>query len=281
MQALWRVIKGVWPYRTAAIIGFLCALGVGLSYASGIATLLPVMKIFISTEGVHGWANQSAVQQRLHLQILNLSTSVQENALAVVIARITPQTPPPLKTLKTGDRIVAVALLNAQGKTIRESPHWQSMLALLASSPGGQKVRLAINSNNGTTLPPILFSLPARPWYMRDFVAIVAAVPQSPLMSLVWVIAAFIVLCIIGSIFRYYQQYLSMTIAARVVINLRRRMYNRIVQLPASYLAKNGTSDLTSRLTQDTGALTEGVSTLLGKTILVAVHGLSGLSNSQ
>ena len=268
MQALWRVIKGVWPYRTAAVIGFLCALGVGVSYASGIATLLPIMKIFISTEGVHGWANQSAVQQRLHLKILNLSTSVQENALAVVIAQTTPQTPSPLKALKTGDRIVSVALLNAQGKITRESPHWQNMLALLASSPAGQQVRLAISSNNNAALPPILLSLPGRPWYMRDFVAVVAALPQSPLMSLAWVIAAFIVLCIIGSIFRYYQQFLSMTIAARVVINLRRRMYNRIVQLPTSYMTKNGTSDLTSRLTQDTGALSDGVSTLLGKTIL-------------
>jgi len=268
MQALWRVLKGVWPYRVAAIVGFLCALGVGLSYAGGIATLLPVMKIFISTEGVHGWANQTAVQQRLHLKILNLSTSVQENALAVVIAQTTAQTPKPLRSLKTGDRIISVALLNAQGNILRQSPHWQSMLAMLAASPARQPVRLSLSTNNGAALPPIQFTLPGQPRYMRYFVAIVAAMPQSPLLSLVWVIAVFIILCIVGSIFRYYQQYLSMTIAARVVINLRRRMYNKIVQLPASYLAQNGTSDLTSRLTQDTGSLSEGVATLLGKTVL-------------
>lgn len=268
MQALWRVLKGVWPYRVAAIVGFLCALGVGLSYASGIATLLPVMKIFISTEGVHGWANQTAVQQRLHLKILNLSASVQENALAVVIAQTTAQTPKPLWSLKTGDRIISVALLNAQGNILRQSPHWQSMLAMLAASPARQPVRLSLSTNSGSALPPIQFTLPGQPRYMRYFVAIVAAMPQSPLLSLVWVIAVFIILCIVGSIFRYYQQYLSMTIAARVVINLRRRMYNKIVQLPASYLAQNGTSDLTSRLTQDTGSLSEGVATLLGKTVL-------------
>jgi ABC-type multidrug transport system fused ATPase/permease subunit len=268
MQALWRVIKGVWPYRVAAIVGFLCALGVGASYAGGIATLLPVMKIFISTEGVHGWANQTAVQQRLHLKIVNLSTSVQENALAVVIAQTTAQTPPPLNTLKTGDRIVSVALVSPQGTILRQTPHWQNMLALLAGSPKGQEVRLSLRTNNGKALPPIRFAMPARPGYMRYFVAVVAAMPQSPLLSLAWVIGVFIILCIVGSIFRYYQQYLSMTIAARVVINLRRRMYNKIVQLPASYMAQHGTSDLTSRLTQDTGALSEGVATLLGKTIL-------------
>ena len=167
MQALWRVLKGVWPYRVAAIVGFLCALGVGLSYAGGIATLLPVMKIFISTEGVHGWANQSAVQQRLHLKILNLSASVQENALAVVIAQTTAQTPKPLRILKTGDRITSVALLNAQGNILRQSPHWQSMLAMLAGSPARQPVRLALSTNKGAALPPIQFTLPAQPRYMR------------------------------------------------------------------------------------------------------------------
>ena len=268
MQALWRVMKGVWPYRVAAIVGFLCALGVGVSYASGIATLLPVMKIFISTEGVHGWANQTAVQQRLHLKILNLSSSVQENALAIVITQTTSQTPGPLRSLKIGDRIVNVAQLNSQGQVIRQSPHWQNMLATLASGPVGTRVRLSISANNGAALAPVDLTLPGRHWYMRDFVTIVAAMPQDPLMCLVWVVVVFIILCIVGSIFRYYQQYLSMTVAARMVINLRRRMYNKIVQLPASYMAQHGTSDLTSRLTQDTGALTDGVATLLGKTIL-------------
>ena len=268
MQALWRVMKGVWPYRAAAIVGFLCALGVGISYASGIATLLPVMKIFISTEGVHGWANQTAVQQRLHLRILNLSSSVRENALAIVITRTTSQTPHPLRVLKTGDRIVSVAQLGPQGQIIQESPHWQNMLAMLASGKAGSRMQLAISANNGTALALVVIILPGMHWYMRDFVSIVAAMPQDPLLCLVWVVVIFIILCIVGSIFRYYQQYLSMTIAARVIINLRRRMYNKIVQLPAGYMAQNGTSDLTSRLTQDTGSLSDGVATLLGKTIL-------------
>ncbi|MDA8379071.1 MAG: ABC transporter ATP-binding protein [Planctomycetia bacterium] len=268
MQALWRVMKGVWPYRLAVMVGFLCALGVGLSYASGIATLLPVMKIFISTEGVHGWANQTAVQQRLHLRVLNLSSSVQENALAIVIAGTTTRTPQPLRALKTGDRIVSVAQLNGQGHIIRQSQHWQTMLLMLASAPHGTRVKLNISSNQGTPLAPMVVALPPRSWYTRDFVTIVQALPLNPLLSLIWVVVVFIILCIVGSIFRYYQQYLSMTIAARVVINLRRRMYNKIVQLPASYMAQHGTSDLTSRLTQDTGSLSDGVATMLGKTIL-------------
>jgi hypothetical protein len=48
MQSWWRVLRGVWPYRWTVVISMVCALGVGLSYASGIVVLLPVMKIFMN-----------------------------------------------------------------------------------------------------------------------------------------------------------------------------------------------------------------------------------------
>ncbi len=70
----------------------------------------------------------------------------------------------------------------------------------------------------------------------------------------------FIVLCIIGSVFRYYQQYLGMAVANRVVMDIRRKMYDKVVQLPISFFAQRGTSDVMSRLTQDTNTLTDGVS---------------------
>jgi subfamily B ATP-binding cassette protein MsbA len=58
-----------------------------------------------------------------------------------------------------------------------------------------------------------------------------------------------------------------MNVANRVIMDLRRRMYDRVTQLPTSYFARFGTSDLMSRLTQDTNTLTDGVSMAFGKAI--------------
>ena len=91
--------------------------------------------------------------------------------------------------------------------------------------------------------------------------------PHDKMRALGKIVTFFIILCIIGSIFRYYQQYLGMTVANRVIMDLRRRTYDRIVQLPTSYFARKGTSDLMSRLTSDAGTLTEGVSMAFGKAI--------------
>jgi ABC-type multidrug transport system fused ATPase/permease subunit len=59
-----------------------------------------------------------------------------------------------------------------------------------------------------------------------------------------------------------------------VVLDLRRRMYDRITRLPTSYFAQKGTADLMSRLTQDTSTLTQGVSMAFGKAIQEPVKAL-------
>src|SRR5258706_14026106 len=75
MQAWWRVLRGVYPYRWSVIISMICAIGVGLSYASGVTVMYPVMKIFISNEGLQGWAYRMAAQSRLGVEIEDLDAT--------------------------------------------------------------------------------------------------------------------------------------------------------------------------------------------------------------
>ena len=80
-----------------------------------------------------------------------------------------------------------------------------------------------------------------------------------------------------------------MVVASRVIADLRRRMYDRVVQLPTSYFAQKGTSDVMSRLTQDTNTLTDGVSMAFGKAVQEPVKavgafargGVSGLATDR
>jgi len=275
MKPLFRVLQGVWPYRWRVVLGLLCALGVGLSYASGIATLLPVMKIFISTQGVHGWADQAAAESRLHMGLMNLDQSVHAKTLAVIISRTGHSTPAPLAKLSPGDRITRLAVLSSSGLVKRTSHHWQGMMRILAHAADNTAVQMTVASSSGAIIASPTLKMPGTHWYMWLFVDAISALPQSRWWCLFWVIVLFIILCVVGSAFRYLQQYISMTLAAKVVINLRRRMHNRILQLPMQYFSAHGTTDLTSRLTQDTNTLTEGLTTLLGKTMLEPMKALA------
>ncbi|HVT81786.1 MAG TPA: hypothetical protein VHM90_14165, partial [Phycisphaerae bacterium] len=72
MKAWWRVLRGVIPYKWSVIISMVCALGVGLSYASGVTVLYPVTRIFMSKETLQGWSNRITAQTRLGIDIQEL-----------------------------------------------------------------------------------------------------------------------------------------------------------------------------------------------------------------
>jgi ABC-type multidrug transport system fused ATPase/permease subunit len=277
MQSWWRVLRGVWPYRWSVVLSLVCALGVGLSYASGVAVLLPVTKIFISTEGVHGWANRTASEKRLDVQVLDLDTTIREGqkpgkaprAVAPVIVSAGTNAPEILQSAGPGDRMTRVRNLDARAEALgpRDSRNWQDILSIIALAAPDD--RLEIELTRQKTGDTVLATVPAAhlAWYTRGFVLLVGVLPNDSWQALLYVVVLFNLLCVVGSIFRYYQQFIGMSVANRVVMDIRRGMYDRVVQLPASYFAQKGTSDVMSRLTQDTNTLTEGVSMALGKAI--------------
>src|SRR3954470_9949039 len=96
MDSWWRVLKGVKPYRWMVVLSMICALGVGLSYASGVAVMLPVMKVFMSVEGLRGWTNRTAAENRTGLDLWDYDTVASiATTPKMVIREISPKKAPP------------------------------------------------------------------------------------------------------------------------------------------------------------------------------------------
>ena len=268
MNSFWRLLKGVWPYRFMVLLSFLCAIGVSLSYASGVATLYPVLKIFISTEGVHGWADQRVADHRLGLQTLNLSDTASKGSLAINVVKVLPAAPQALRALAFGDQITHVKLQNSKGMSLGHSHSWLGMMALLAHARAGEVAQITVNTPRGVLGKVVPVNMPSRSLGIRVFAYIIALMPAGRFAGMCWITGMFIVLCIVGSAFRYFQTYLSAVITTKVIIDLRRRLFSRMLTLPIAYTAGHGTNDLASRLTIDTNTLGDGLGSVLGKAIL-------------
>jgi len=237
------------------------------------------MKIFVSSEGVHGWANRLASEKRLDVLILNLDTTVSRTErkgdgqqIALIIDHTGKNAPPQLRPLENVQKSIIRVTGNLHGQPV-ESKGWRGdkthpgMVSIIAFADQGSTISAEVVDAPGAAFKTYDFKLNDLPWYTAVFVHAVNILPDDPTQALLWIVVFFIALCVIGSIFRYWQQFLGMTVANRVVMDLRRRMYDRVVQLPTSYFAQKGTSDVMSRLTQDTSILTDGVSMALGKAI--------------
>src|SRR5271163_3763453 len=145
MQAWWRVLRGVWPYKKLVIISVLCALGVGLSYASGVAVMLPVLKVFISAEGIHGWANRTAAEDRLHLTFWDLDQTIQGNKHGLVIQSANQKkgANPDLDPTGYAYKLVTDVTNTGTGDHADKSD-WGAMMKLLARADAGSKFNFTV-----------------------------------------------------------------------------------------------------------------------------------------
>jgi len=268
MKPFWRLMRGAWPYRWQIVFSFLCAIGVSLSYASGVATLYPVMKIFMGAEGVHGWRDQTVAQQRLHIQTLGLTASARKGKLAISILGVGAKAQTPLHSIQIGDQIRSVRIISPTGQSLGTADSWLKMMSLLANAEPGSTAQLTVTANDGSAPRTLVATLPPLKWSTRLWASAVELMPQRRIWSLFWVILVFIGLCIVGSTFRYLQTFISGVVANKVIVDLRRKLFNHILDLPLSYTANQGTHDLVSRVNVDTTFVAGGLGSVLGKAIL-------------
>jgi ABC-type multidrug transport system fused ATPase/permease subunit len=91
--------------------------------------------------------------------------------------------------------------------------------------------------------------------------------PTHPVKAIGVVFGVIALLAVLGSVIRFFQEHLSDRAAIYAVNDIRRRLYDHVLHIPMGYFGLRGTSDVTSRLVQDSQGLQEGFKTVLGQSI--------------
>ncbi|MEI7835593.1 MAG: hypothetical protein WCK05_04185, partial [Planctomycetota bacterium] len=70
MKNFKRSLRYLWPYRGRLTLAFLCILVIATLWGGGLGMMLPGCKILISPEGLHGWAWNSLIEDKMHMEVL-------------------------------------------------------------------------------------------------------------------------------------------------------------------------------------------------------------------
>ena len=268
MKPFLRLLRGARPYRMQIFLSLLCAIGVSVSYASGVATLYPVMKLFMSAEGVHGWLDQQIVRQRLGMRVVDLTSSVRKGRLAIGVAGVGRGAPRAIRLLKAGEQIRRVTIQPGPGRPAKTADSWLQMMSMLSTARAGASVNLITGAESGAATRTLSLRMPALNLPSRLLRDVLVLMPARRIWGLGVVVLAFVALCIVGSLLRYLQTFISSMVANRIIVDLRRRLFRHIMDLPYSYTAQQGTHDLVSRVLMDTEFAATGLGAVLGKAIL-------------
>lgn len=104
-------------------------------------------------------------------------------------------------------------------------------------------------------------------WGYDLLTRVAAWVPADPVYAIAAIFGFVFFLGILGSITRFFQEYLSESTAITAINDIREKLYDHMLRLPLGYFTRHGTGDLTGRLVTDCAGLQEGFKTILGKAI--------------
>src|SRR3954466_4566512 len=84
--AFWRAFRYLAPYRGMITVSILCALFVGVAFAGGLGTMLPIMRVLLEGDTLKSWTDREIAEKRLDAKLL--SQPVREVGGVQIVSKI-------------------------------------------------------------------------------------------------------------------------------------------------------------------------------------------------
>jgi ABC-type multidrug transport system fused ATPase/permease subunit len=207
--------------------------------------MVPIMRVFLNGDTIQSWVDRTIAQRRLGVSFADRNDEL-------FVARVEPKGQAALAGLKDGD------VVSTPQNNVRKTLHQ------IADSANAS---INLTSANGGATSVVNAKLPANPWYWEALRRIAERFPENPVKAIALVLGIVILLAVFSNVLSFFQEYLSDKAAVLAVNDIRRRLYDHVLHIPLSHFGLKGTSDVTSRLTQDAQNLNEGFKTVLGQSI--------------
>ena len=231
------------PYRGLVVVSIVCAIFVSGAFAGGLGTLLPIMRVFLNGDTVQSWIDRVIAQGRIGVTFADRADELE-------IIRV-----------KAGEPGARAGL------------HDHQIIAILGAPNGIDGVRRTLHAlsdpdrDSQTLAGGMTVALPPVASYEAVGRRIASYFPTDPVRAVAAVLAILLSLAVVSNVIAFFQEYFSDKAAVLAVNDVRRRLYDHVLHVPLSHFNLKGTSDVTSRLTQDAQNLNEGFKSVLGQLI--------------
>ena len=247
-----RLIAFVRPFRGMLAGGLLLTILFAGLHTVSVAGAFPVFQILLEEEGIGGWIDRTVAGRRLGVTLVG-GGALDTTSVRSVAAHRRADSP-----LLAGD-----ILEGAEGDGA------QAVLRALARAPQGESVS-AIVIRDGQRRPVTL--TPDAPdgqaaWLLRaaSWVPADANTARGKLRSLAYILVGMVSVVVAANFFRYLGEVLISKAVLLSMMDLRARLYERVLLLPMSFFASGSTADLVTRFVQDIQEIQRGLTTFFGK----------------
>ncbi|MCF7957483.1 MAG: ABC transporter ATP-binding protein/permease [Phycisphaerae bacterium] len=269
-----RIFQYIFPQYKAIILSVVCALLVAILFTLSIGAMLPMMRVMMEEEGLHGWVNRAIIKDRSGItfymvgppKFINAGLDDDRKAIPLRIKQVARAKSAGAIKIGVDDVIVAV-----DNEDFKDNPAFSHDKLLEKIAKGQKEIKLRIE-NLDRTFKTVTVPLDSSPfyaelaWWMLDFVPR----EQSPVFKrncLILIISILLVSTILRCLARFLQEYLVRCVAVSSVMMLRNDTYKQAIRMPLNFFSQEGISDSMSRILQDTNQIRSGITTVFGKAI--------------
>ncbi|MCP4709377.1 MAG: ABC transporter ATP-binding protein [Planctomycetes bacterium] len=260
-------------YKSVLLLVF-CALLVAMLFSMSLAAMLPLMKVMMDEEGLHGWIHRTIIKDRSGVSfnavpvdefLSDQVSAAQQDKLQVSSVKLDS---PGFEILMELDEIVDVIIGD------EHSLDRNKQLEILAHAQAGESIELKVIRGEGNELTVYLTM--EDPFVYRQYVGpatwLLERLPQSQgaefkRKCIILIIIIMLTATLMRCALRFTQEYLAKKIGFRTMMYVRMNTFKHVIRLPLSHFSTEGVSDTLSRFVKDSNNVLTGINTLLGKAI--------------
>jgi ABC-type multidrug transport system fused ATPase/permease subunit len=290
------MLSYLWPQWPRIIVVVFCALVIAVLLSLSFVTIIPLLKVMIGEEGLHGWVDHKTTEGVYGLQF-------DSSSAAELATRFDPSLKAHLRVLDVEkDSLAAKAgiqssdfIADVNDLQVRENSgaSYTRLLHELAVARG-DTISLKVRRQQGQVFA-IELATPDNEPYIQDLdwsriqrlqwqaqVAaartgqrIVGLLPENDKVKAILIImGAVTIITLFRCIAKFYQDYLGQKIVETGINKMREDVFGHMTHMPVGYFADERPSDLISRIVRDTVIMGGAMRVLLGKALREPMNAL-------
>ena len=277
-------IKPQWRSVVAIVLS---AAVIGVMFSMSFMAMIPVLKVMMGEEGLHGWVDRKACSLRygINFDIPDIETATQGSSLDYLLVNSVKEDEAGAKAqINRLDRIIGIGSLNTDGnqeiasstllEELAKTKDQQTPITIKRVSPDDtlEVINLTLNTTN-------------RPFYIQTMLNIANTVPRGVKGSKTKAIQLVIIFLLISTIIRCIATFIQKYLADKVVMiatnQMRRDLFKHAMYMPIGFFSAKGTSDTISRIVTDIAGTGNGMKVLLGNAIREPMKALAAILSAM
>jgi ABC-type multidrug transport system fused ATPase/permease subunit len=305
MRAFKRIFKYVWPQWPRIVVVVVGAIIIGMLLSLSFLTIIPLLKVMMGQEGLHGWIDRKTCEWRYGLGFYVPETtdfadsSGMDIAYCLLVNRVEKESLAQTAGFQREDKILGVGNLLTSDQT-PQIPYPRLLEEMAKTSQSEVTVQLKrlskdhileyktlklntgqnksdASSSNSSAIDRIEWT--ARMALVECAQRVVGFLPreqtaENRIKAVIFIILAMVIVTIIRCIAKFSQDYLAEKIVHIGINNLREDIFGHVINMPLAFFANERPSDSVSRIIRDTGTIGQAIKVMFGKALREPLNAL-------